>query len=258
MHRYAIKIEYVGTSFHGWQIQPNQETVQGYVNFALQKLDPLAEGVVGAGRTDAGVHATGQVAHLDLAKAWDPDRLQQALNFHLKNKLIAIIACAQTSSNFHARFSATKRHYVYKILNRHPRLTLDRNMYWHVSQILDLKKMNEGAAYLIGKHDFTTFRSSLCQSKSPVKSIDKIKIFSKKSELGSAIHFEFEARSFLHNQIRSIIGTLAKVGSNKWHPKKVKHALIAKDRSKCGPVAPAEGLYLTKVKYKEKIFKKNS
>lgn len=254
MNRYALKIEYAGTQFHGWQTQPDQETVQGAINLAVKNLDPFSEGVMGAGRTDAGVHATGQVAHIDLYKDWDSCQLQRALNFYLKPKLISIIATAKVDSNFHARFSAVKRHYLYKILNRTPPLTLEKNRYWHVSHKLNLEKMKKGASFLIGKHDFTTFRSTLCQAKSPIKSIDKIEIINTPYSIGSSIQIKFTARSYLHNQIRSIVGTLGKVGSNSWEPERVHLALLSKNRAECGPVAPAAGLYLVKIDYKNDVF----
>ena len=258
MNRYALKIEYEGTQFHGWQTQPGLETVQGAINLAVKNLDPFSKGVIGAGRTDAGVHATGQVAHIDFKKNWEPYRLQQALNFYLKPKLISILASAKVESGFHARFSAVKRHYLFKILNRTPPLTLDKNRYWHVNHKLDLKKMKKGASYLIGKHDFTTFRSTLCQAKSPVKSIDKIEILKATSSTGSSIQIKFTARSYLHNQIRSIVGTLGKVGSNSWDPQRVQLALLSKNRAECGPVAPAAGLYLFKIDYENNVFHKKS
>jgi len=254
MNRFALKIEYEGTQFHGWQTQPGLETVQGAINLAVKNLDAFSEGVTGAGRTDAGVHATGQVAHIDLKKDWDSYQLQQALNFYLKPKLISITASAKVDFDFHARFSAVKRHYLFKILNRNSPLTLEKNRCWHVRHKLDLKKMKKGASYLIGKHDFTTFRSTLCQAKSPVKSIDKIEILKATSSTGSSIQIKFTARSYLHNQIRSIVGTLGKVGSNSWVPEQVHLALLSKNRAACGPVAPAAGLYLYKIDYKSDIF----
>tara|TARA_A100001011_G_C14175151_1_gene784311 strand:+ start:297 stop:1073 length:777 start_codon:yes stop_codon:yes gene_type:complete len=256
MNRYALKIEYDGTLFHGWQKQQNLDTVQGSIELALKRLDPSSKGITGAGRTDAGVHATGQVAHLDLKKNWNPDQLKQALNFFLKPKLISIVAAAKVDMDFHARFSAVKRYYLYKIINRNAPLTLDINKSWQVRRVLDVEKMNQAAKCLVGTHDFTTFRSSSCQAKSPIKSIDKVKIDSVDSSIGKSIYFKFEARSFLHNQIRSIVGTLEKVGANRWPKNRVILALSAKNRNECGPVAPANGLYLTKIDYKEDIFRK--
>ena len=254
MFRYALKIEYMGTYFHGWQRQKNLQTVQGEINAALKRLDPRCNGVTGAGRTDAGVHATGQVAHLDLEKNWDLTRLKYALNFYLKPKLIAIVGVAKVDANFHSRFSAIKRHYLFKIMNRAAPLTLEKNRFWHVGRPLDIESMEQAASYLIGKHDFTTFRSSLCQAKSPVKSIDQITISKMVSISGTTIEVQLEARSFLHNQVRSIVGTLEKVGSKVWSPERVQSALASKNRSKCGPVAPPSGLYLIHVDYPENIF----
>ena len=244
----------MGTYFHGWQKQENLETVQGAINSALKNIEPLCSGVTGAGRTDAGVHAIGQVAHLDLIKNWDLTRLQHALNFYLKPKLIAIVGVAKVDLNFHSRFSALKRHYLFKIMNRSAPLTLEKDKFWHIGRNLDIEKMEQAASYLIGKHDFTTFRSSLCQAKSPIKTIDQIKISKTISMIGSTIEFQLEARSFLHNQVRSIVGTLEKVGSAVWAPERVRLALTSKDRSKCGPVAPSCGLYLTHVEYPDNIF----
>lgn len=254
MNRYALKIEYDGTPFHGWQKQSGLETVQGAINVALKKLDPYCSGVTGSGRTDAGVHAIGQVGHLDLKKNWDSSQLQQALNFHLRPNAICIVACKKVNSNFHARFSAIKRHYIFKIINRRPPLALEENRCWHIRHPLDLEKMKQGASYLIGKHDFTTFRSTLCQAKSPIKTLDKIEIKEVNSLTGPSVIVKFEAQSFLHNQIRSIIGTLEKVGSSSWLPRRVELALVSKSRAACGPVAPPSGLYLTKIDYEENIF----
>ena len=255
MNRFALKIEYDGTLFHGWQKQQDVDTVQGSIELALKHLDSSCQCITGAGRTDAGVHATGQVAHLDLSKNWDPKQLKQALNFHLKPKLISIVATAKVNPDFHARFSAIKRYYLYKIINRNAPLTLDINKSWQVRHGLDPEKMTQASKYLIGTHDFTTFRSSLCQAKSPIKSIDKIEIVGCNSSTGTFINFKFEARSFLHNQIRSIVGTLEKVGSNRWPIKRVERALSAKNRNACGPVAPPSGLYLTDIEYDFDVFK---
>ncbi len=229
--------------------------MQGAINLALKNLDPSCDGVTGAGRTDSGVHATGQVAHLDLKKAWEPDQLQKALNFHLKPKLISVVSSAKVNNNFHSRFLAIRRHYLFKIISRSSPLTLDKHRYWHIHHPLDVTKMKQAANYLTGKHDFTTFRSTLCQAKSPIKTLDKIEIIKVDSPSGPSINLKFEAKSFLHNQIRSIIGTLEKVGSGSWAPERVEYALISKDRTECGPVAPPSGLYLTQVDYKNNVFK---
>ena len=255
MFRYALKIEYDGTLFHGWQKQSQLKTVQGEINLALRNLDNLSEGVTGAGRTDAGVHATGQVAHVDMNTEWEPIKLQNALNYYLKPRPIAIVGAVKVNSNFHSRFSAQERYYLFKILIRPAPLTLDKNRFWHVRRHLDVKKMVEGASYLIGRHDFTTFRSSSCQAKSPIKTIEKIIINETEIELGSVIEIRLKAQSFLHNQVRSIAGTLEKVGSGNWVPEQVGAALSKKNRTACGPVAPPMGLYLTKINYREPIFR---
>ena len=254
MFRYAIKIEYDGTNFHGWQKQNSLATVQGTINEALDKLDNSKSGVTGAGRTDAGVHALGQVAHLDTTKNWQISELQNALNYHLKPHPISVIRIAQTSIDFHARFSAVNRHYLFKILIRRSPLTLNKNRFWHVKRLLKIVQMREAAAHLVGQHDFTTFRSSICQARSPIKTIDNILIEKHSSEDESIVEIRIQARSFLHNQVRSIVGTLEKVGSGFWTPKYVAEAVKAKDRAKCGPVAPAHGLYLEKVLYDDLIF----
>lgn len=254
MFRYALKIEYDGSNFHGWQKQKNLETVQGAINKSIKFLDPYSEGVTGAGRTDTGVHATGQVGHVDLNRKWDAHELRNAINYHLKPNLIAIIDVVKVSNLFHSRFSAMKRTYLYKIFSRAAPLTLEKNRSWYLRQPLNREKMIDGASYLIGSHDFTTFRSSLCQAKSPLKSIEKISIAQRGYLNGSIIEINIEAKSFLHNQVRSIAGTLEKVGSGHWPPEKVGEVLAAKNRSACGPVAPAAGLYLTKVDYSDKLF----
>ncbi len=255
MYRYALTIEYDGTNFHGWQIQKKLPTIQGAINFAIAKIQSSFEGITGAGRTDSGVHASGQVAHLELNKNWEPFRLQQALNFHLKPKPIAIIKVNRVVDDFHARFSAIERHYQFKIVNRDSPLTFQQNRYWLVKRKLNIRKMQKAANYLIGCHDFTTFRSSLCQAKSPVKTMKQIEIISTNTELWPSIEINIKAKSFLHNQVRSIVGTLEKVGSNTWEPEQVAAALVAKNRNECGPVAPPYGLYLAKVIYPQNLFK---
>ena len=250
MYRFSLTLEYDGTFFHGWQIQENVKTVQGCLLEALKKLDPFCKEVVGAGRTDTGVHATSQIAHVDLKKLWKEKTIQKAVNFYLYNHPISVLQVKLVDNSFHARFSATKRHYLYKIYSRETSLTFEKNQYWNIRYALNEKRMRDAAKYLIGKHDFTTFRSSSCQAKSPIKTIDDILIKKRKSENGAIYEFRFSARSFLHNQIRSIVGSLEKVGKGIWLPEKILQALIAKDRSKCGPVAPPQGLYLTKIEYK--------
>ena len=250
MPRYALKIEYHGAPFAGWQRQSQGlASVQGAVEAALAKLEPRAHTIAAAGRTDAGVHATGQVATLDMERDWDPFRLMEALNHHLRPAPVAILAAVRVADDFHARFSALERRYLFRLIQRRAPLTHDAPLAWRVQHGLDLDAMREGAAHLIGLHDFTTFRSTLCQSKSPVKTLDEIAITEAPYAGGREIRFTLRARSFLHNQVRSIVGTLERVGAGSWQPEDVKAALDAKDRAACGPVCPPDGLYLTGVGY---------
>ena len=255
MYRYALIIEYDGTPFHGWQVQRELPTIQGEINIAVAKIQTDFVSVTGAGRTDSGVHATGQVAHLELKKNWETFRLQNALNFHLKPKPISIVKVIKVKHDFHARFSAIERHYQFKLVNRESPLTFQQNRYWLVRKELNLQKMQKAANFLIGSHDFTTFRSSLCQAKSPVKTLRQIEIVSKNNELWPSVEINIKAKSFLHNQVRSIVGTLEKVGSNTWEPEQVAVALKARNRNACGPIAPPCGLYLAKVIYPQNLFK---
>jgi tRNA pseudouridine38-40 synthase len=250
MPRYALKIEYHGGPFAGWQRQSQGlASVQGAVEAALAKLEPRAHTIAAAGRTDAGVHATGQVATLDMERDWDPFRLMEALNHHLRPAPVAILAAVRVADDFHARFSALERRYLFRLIQRRAPLTHDAHLAWRVQHSLDLAAMRAGAAHLIGLHDFTTFRSTLCQSKSPVKTLDEISITEAPYAGGREIRFTLRARSFLHNQVRSIVGTLERVGAGSWQPEDVKVALDAKDRAACGPVCPPDGLYLTGVGY---------
>ena len=249
MPRYALKIEYHGAPFAGWQRQANQPSVQQAVETALRKLQPDAPGIAAAGRTDAGVHATGQVAHCDLARDWDPFRLEQALNWHLKPQPVAVVAAARVADAFHARFSATERRYLFRIIARRAPVTHEAGLVWQVLKPLDLPAMRQAAAYLVGHHDFTTFRSTLCQSASPVKTLDAISIDAVEVSHGWEYRFQLRARSFLHNQVRSIVGTLERVGVGRRAPEDVGRALAARDRAACGPVSPPQGLYLTGVSY---------
>ena len=250
MPRYALQIDYHGGPFAGWQRQAGGlASVQGAVEAALAKLEPGPHTIAAAGRTDAGVHATAQVAHVDLAKDWDPFRLASALNAHLRPDPVAIIACAQVPVDFHARFSATGRRYTFRLVTRRAPVTHDRGLVWQVLNRLDLQAMREGAAQLIGNHDFTTFRSTLCQAKSPVKTLDRIDISEHPYPGGVEYRFDLAARSFLHNQVRSIVGTLERVGTGAWTPDDVTTALEARDRAACGPVSPPQGLYLVGVSY---------
>jgi len=248
MPRYKLTIEYHGGPFVGWQRQENGPSVQAAVEAALRALEPEAPAIAGAGRTDAGVHATGQVAHCDLAQDWEPFRLAEALNWHLKPDPVAVLAAERVADDFHARFSATGRRYLYRVISRRAPLTIERGLAWRVGYDLDVAAMREAAASLTGRHDFTTFRSAQCQAESPVKTLEEIRIEAEGPE-GPEVRFRFAARSFLHNQVRSMVGTLERVGAGKWPAARVAEALAALDRAACGPVAPAEGLYLTGVVY---------
>lgn len=249
MPRYALKIDYDGGPFSGWQRQAAQPSVQAAVEEALRRLDPAVGSIAAAGRTDAGVHATGQVAHCDLARTWEPFRLSEALNWHLKPAPVAILAVAAVPDDFHARFSAIERRYLFRLLCRRAPATHDRGRVWQVGHALDVEAMRAGAAFLIGRHDFTTFRSAMCQAASPVKTLDEITIDTAPAPGGVEIRFRLRARSFLHNQVRSIVGTLERVGAGAWAPGDVGRALAARDRAACGPVCPPQGLYLTDVGY---------
>lgn len=254
MPRYALLVEYDGRPFAGWQRQADQPSVQGAIEAALVRLEPRAHTIAAAGRTDAGVHARGQVAHCDMDKAWDPFRLSEALNHHLKPHPVAIRACRSVPGDWHARFSAIERRYMFRLLMRRAPATLESGQVWRVNHDLDLALMQQGAAHLIGNHNFTTFRSTLCQAKSPVKTMDEIRIERVETEAGPEIRFYLRARSFLHNQVRSIVGTLERVGAGGWPPERVRDALQAADRSACGPVCPPFGLYLMGVGYPDDPF----
>ncbi len=254
MPRYAFKVEYDGRPFSGWQRQAEHPSVQGAIEVALSKLEPNVPSIAAAGRTDAGVHAFGQVAQADLAKDWEPFRLSEALNHHLKPDPVAITACARVNDEWHARFSAVERQYLYRIIERRAPLVQERGKAWRVQKSLDVDAMQEGANYLIGNHDFTTFRSTMCQAKSPVKTMDEVTVIELHHPTGREIQIFLRARSFLHNQVRSIVGTLERVAVGAWEPSRIKTALDAKDRAACGPVAPPYGLYLTGVSYNPPIF----
>lgn len=252
MPRFALKIEYDGGPFAGWQAQAELPSVQGAVERALGALDPgfrAGARIAAAGRTDAGVHATGQVAHADLTRDWDPFRLSEALNWHLKPAPVAILAAARVEDDFHARFSAQGRRYLFRLLSRRAPATHDRGRVWQVVHPLDIQAMREGAAHLVGRHDFTTFRSTMCQAASPVKTLDRIAIEEIVVPHGAEYRFHLSARSFLHNQVRSIVGTLERVGAGAWTPDRVRQALEARDRAACGPVCPPQGLYLVGADY---------
>jgi tRNA pseudouridine38-40 synthase len=245
MPRYKLTIEYDGAPFAGWQIQPEQLTVQGLLTAAIEALSGDKILVQGAGRTDAGVHARAQVAHADLAKDWDTDTIRDALNAHLRPHPIAILGAELVADDFNARTSAVKRHYLYRIINRRADLTLDAGRAWRVPRPLDSDAMHKSAQHLIGKHDFTTFRSTECQAKSPVKTLDVLNVDRNAEE----VTVTAVARSFLHNQVRSMVGSLVAVGEGKWRADDLGKALAARDRKACGPVAPPDGLYLIQVDY---------
>ena len=250
MPRYALQIEYDGAPFAGWQRQAQGlASVQGAVEAALARLEPGPHTIAAAGRTDAGVHARGQVATVDLTRDWQPFRLGEALNYHLRPQPVAVLAVARVADDFHARFSAVERRYLFRLIERRAPLTHDAGLAWRVQNRLDVPAMREGAAHLLGLQDFTTFRSTLCQAKSPVKTLDEISIAELSYPGGREIRFTLRARSFLHNQVRSIVGTLERVGAGSWQPEDVKAALQARDRAACGPVCPPDGLYLTGVGY---------
>lgn len=249
MPRYALKVEYHGASFAGWQRQKHQSSVQGAIETALSKIAPGPHTIAAAGRTDAGVHAWGQVAHCDLEMAWDPFRLSEALNYHLKPAPVAITACAEVPGDWHARFSALQRQYHFRILCRRAPATHLAGLVWQVKQPLDVAAMRDAASSLIGKHDFTTFRSTICQAASPVKTLDRLEVTEVSTVYGQEVHFDVRARSFLHNQVRSFVGTLERVGAGSWQPSAVVSALEARNRAACGPVCPPQGLYLAHVTY---------
>lgn len=246
MPRYKITIEYDGTPFVGWQMQDNLPSVQGSIKEAIAALSAENVQVFGAGRTDAAVHARGQVAHFDLEKSFPEKNIRDGLNAHLKPHPISILSAQVVPDDFDARFSAIKRHYLYRIITRRAPLSLDQNRVWQVPVPLDHEKMHEAAQALIGQHDFTTFRAAQCQSKSPVKTLDEISVVKTAED---EINILVNAPSFLHNQVRSIAGSLKKVGDGKWDVPKIAEILEAKDRTACGQTAPAGGLYLMQVDY---------
>ncbi|VAV90831.1 tRNA pseudouridine(38-40) synthase [hydrothermal vent metagenome] len=245
MTRFKLVIEYDGGKFYGWQKQDDVPSIQGALERAATALDGQEVRVQGAGRTDAGVHALGQVAHLDLQKSLPADRVRDALNHHLRPDRIAVLAASEVDDEFHARFSARARHYLYRISARRAPLTLDAGQVWRVPRALDADRMQEAAQILLGQHDFSTFRDSYCQAKSPVKTLDRCDV----NRFGDEIEIVCEARSFLHSQVRSMVGSLVETGYKKWSVQDFADAFFACDRSRCGPVAPPDGLYLTQVLY---------
>ena len=245
MPRYRIAIEYDGTPFVGWQRQALGVSVQGAIETAIHAFCGETVSLRAAGRTDAGVHALGQVAHFDLSLPRDTFRIREALNYHLKPQPVAVLDCVEVAEDFDARFSAVKRHYLYRILNRRARPALQQHRVWWVAVPLDWQRMHAAAQHLVGHHDFTTFRDAQCQARSPVKTLDRLDVV----QAGEEIHIRASARSFLHHQVRSMVGTLKHVGDGRWQLEDVKRALDARDRAACGVVAPASGLYLVAVDY---------
>ncbi|QTC90907.1 tRNA pseudouridine(38-40) synthase TruA [Brevundimonas goettingensis] len=245
MPRYRLTIEYDGSSYAGFQAQAGLPTVQGAIETAVKGFSGQDVRIAAAGRTDSGVHATGQVVHVDLDKDWPAATVMNALNAHLVKEAVAVLDSQAVSDDWHARFSATGRRYLYRILNRPGRPALERGKVWHMKKALDAGAMHEAAQVLVGHHDFTTFRDLACQSKSPEKTLDVARV----TRVGEEVHLVFEARSFLHRQVRSMTGTLVEVGLARWTAQDVADALAARDRTACGPVAPSDGLYLTGVAY---------
>lgn len=245
MYRYKLTIEYNGAEFFGWQVQDTGRTVQGQIEIALAKFTKQQPKVSGSGRTDSGVHALGQVAHIELETQWDANKIREAVNFHLKPDAISVVEVEAIDDEFDARFSAKQRHYIYRIINRRAPLAIDKGLAWHVRSPLDVAAMHQAAQYLVGLHDFTTYRSVHCQAKSPIKTVDIVNV----SGEGETIEIEVSARSFMHNQVRSFVGSLKNVGEGRWQPEQIDIALKACDRHQCGEVAPAHGLYLVQVDY---------
>jgi tRNA pseudouridine38-40 synthase len=245
MPRFKLTIEYDGTPYVGWQVQDNGPSIQGALTEAILAFTGERVAVQGAGRTDAGVHALGQVAHVDLARDWDIDNVRDAMNFHLRPQPIAVLQAERVADDFDARFSATKRHYLYRIVNRRADLTLEQKRAWRVPRPLDAAAMHAAAQRLIGKHDFTTFRSTECQAASPIKTLDRLDV----TRAGDDVRVTASGRSFLQHQVRSMVGSLVHVGEGKWSAEDLAAALEARDHAACGQVAPPHGLYLVRVEY---------
>ncbi|GAA0198157.1 tRNA pseudouridine38-40 synthase [Brevundimonas nasdae] len=246
MPRYKLTLEYDGTAYNGFQAQDGQPTVQGAVEDAIAAFSGERIRIAAAGRTDAGVHATAQVIHADLDRDWPVATVLNAINAHLVRQDVCVLAADYAPDpEWHARFSATGRGYLYRILNRRPQPVLERDRVWHVKKTLDAEAMHHAAQVLVGHHDFTTFRDVGCQSRSPVRTLDVARV----SRFDEEVHLVFQARSFLHRQVRSMAGTLVEVGLGRWSAHDFKAALEAKDRARCGPVAPSAGLYLSGVRY---------
>ena len=245
MPRYRLTLEYDGGPYNGYQAQAGLPSVQEAVETAIFAFSGERIRLQAAGRTDAGVHATGQVVHADLEKDWPVRTVLNAVNAHLIDQSVSVLDAEVAEGDWHARFSATERRYLYRILNRPAPPALDRGKVWHLKRRLDVEAMHHAAQVLIGLHDFTTFRDLACQAKSPLKTLDLAAV----SRVGEEVHLTFASRSFLHRQVRSMVGTLAEVGAGRWTREDVRAALDARDRTACGPVAPAHGLYLTGVGY---------
>jgi len=245
MPRYKLVIEYDGGPFVGWQAQDNGVSVQGVLTDAVAAFAGERVMLHGAGRTDTGVHARGQVAHVDFAKDWDTDTVRDAINFHLRPRPVAVLAAERAADTFDARFSAIKRHYLYRIVNRRADLALEQNRAWRVPRSLDAVAMHTAAQCLVGRHDFTTFRSTECQANSPVKTLDRLDV----ERDGDEVRVTASARSFLQHQVRSMVGSLIHVGEGKWSADDIAASLGARDRTACGQVAPPQGLYLMRVDY---------
>ncbi|HDY95110.1 MAG: tRNA pseudouridine(38-40) synthase TruA [Sulfitobacter litoralis] len=254
MQRYALKIEYHGAPFVGWQRQIGLASVQGAIEDALAKIEPRVHNIAAAGRTDAGVHGLAQVAHCDMERDWTPFRLSEAINYHLKPLPVAIVDCVAVDDDFHARFSAQERRYLFRVLVRRAPATHQAGLVWQVKKPLNIDLMREGASHLIGEHDFTTFRSTICQAQTPVKTLDRLEMKEVPVSGGVEVHFDVRARSFLHNQVRSIVGTLERVGAGSFAPDDVRKIRDARERTACGPVSPPHGLYLSHVTYKTDPF----
>ena len=255
MPRSFLEIAFDGTAYAGWQVQPHSPSIQAEVERALAvALGEEQVEVTGCGRTDAGVHALAMRAHIDVAKDIAPFRLMEALNWHLKPAPVAVLAAARVDDDFHARFSAIERRYTFRLVARRAPVVRDSGLVWQVRHRLDLTAMQEAAAALVGTHDFTTFRATLCQARSPVKSLDELTVEEHPYPAGQEFRFHLRARSFLHNQVRSIVGTLERVGAGAWAPERVAEALAARDRAACGPVCPPQGLTLTGVTYPDDPF----
>jgi tRNA pseudouridine38-40 synthase len=245
MPRYKLIIEYDGTPFRGWQRQAADISVQQVLEEAIHRFSGETVVTQAAGRTDAGVHALGQVVHFDLARDWDPRKVREALNFHTKPYPLAIIEAELVPESFEARFSAIARSYEYLILNRRARPALEVGRVWHVPVALDADAMHQAAQLILGRHDFSTFRAAECQAKSPIRTLDRFDV----GREAEHIVIRAKARSFLHSQVRSMVGSLKLVGEGRWTPRQFRAALDAADRARCGPLAPSDGLYLTGVDY---------